>query len=107
MKSRQAARLGREVSEIGFGAWAIGGSWGAVAEHDAVAALNAALDGGVTFIDTADVYGGGRSEEIIGRVLKTRGRQAAVRGDQMRPRRAEHGGELHQGEISPAGSRRV
>jgi aryl-alcohol dehydrogenase-like predicted oxidoreductase len=73
MKSRHAARLGREVSEIGFGAWAIGGSWGAVAESDAVAALNAALDGGVTFVDTADVYGGGRSEEIIGRVLKERG----------------------------------
>ncbi len=73
MKSRHAARLGREVSEIGFGAWAIGGSWGAVAESDAVAALNAALDGGVTFVDTADVYGGGRSEEIIGRVLKARG----------------------------------
>jgi aryl-alcohol dehydrogenase-like predicted oxidoreductase len=73
MKSRHAARLGRDVSEIGFGAWAIGGSWGDVAESDAEAALAAALDGGVTFIDTADVYGGGRSEEIIGRVLKARG----------------------------------
>ena len=71
MKQRYAARLGRDISEIGFGAWAIGGSWGDVAETDAVAALNAALDGGVTFIDTADGYGGGRSEQIIGRVLKT------------------------------------
>jgi aryl-alcohol dehydrogenase-like predicted oxidoreductase len=71
MKQRQAARLGRDISEIGFGAWAIGGSWGDVDETDAVAALNAALDAGVTFIDTADGYGGGRSEQIIGRVLKT------------------------------------
>jgi aryl-alcohol dehydrogenase-like predicted oxidoreductase len=73
MHSRHAARLGRDISEIGFGAWQIGGSWGAVDEKDAVAALNTALDTGVTFIDTADVYGGGRSEEIIGRVLKARG----------------------------------
>ena len=73
MQARRAARLGRDVSEIGFGAWAIGGSWGTVDEADAVAALNAALDGGVTFIDTADVYGGGRSERIIGAALKLRG----------------------------------
>ena len=73
METRLAARLGRAVSEIGFGAWAIGGSWGEVAEADAVAALNAALDAGVTFIDTADVYGGGRSEKIIAKVLKDRG----------------------------------
>lgn len=73
MKTRHAARLGTEVSEIGFGAWAIGGSWGDVAEADAEAALNAALDAGVTFIDTADVYGDGRSERIIGKVLKARG----------------------------------
>jgi aryl-alcohol dehydrogenase-like predicted oxidoreductase len=73
MHSRHAARLGRDISEIGFGAWQIGGSWGAVDETDAVAALNTALDTGVTFIDTADGYGGGRSEEIIGRVLKARG----------------------------------
>lgn len=74
VKERHAERIGRSISEIGFGAWAIGGSWGAVDEKDAVAALNAALDGGVTFIDTADGYGGGRSEQIIGRVLKARTR---------------------------------
>jgi aryl-alcohol dehydrogenase-like predicted oxidoreductase len=73
MKQRYAARIGRDISEIGFGAWAIGGSWGEVMEADAEAALNAALDAGVTFIDTANVYGGGRSEKIIGRVLKARG----------------------------------
>jgi aryl-alcohol dehydrogenase-like predicted oxidoreductase len=73
MQHRRAARLGQEISEIGFGAWAIGGSWGTVDERDAVAALNAALDAGVTFIDTADGYGGGRSEKIIGAALKARG----------------------------------
>ncbi len=73
MKQRRASRLGTAVSEIGFGAWAIGGTWGEVSEADAEAALNAALDTGVTFIDTANVYGDGRSEMIIGRVLKARG----------------------------------
>ena len=73
MKQRRASRLGTAVSEIGFGAWAIGGTWGEVSESDAEAALNAALDSGVTFIDTANVYGDGRSETIIGRVLKARG----------------------------------
>jgi aryl-alcohol dehydrogenase-like predicted oxidoreductase len=73
MKSRHASRLGRDISEIGFGAWQIGGSWGSVSEADAESALAAALDAGVTFIDTADVYGGGRSEKIIGRFLKERG----------------------------------
>ncbi len=73
MKQRRASRLGTAVSEIGFGAWAIGGTWGEVSEADAQAALNAALDTGVTFIDTANVYGDGRSETIIGRVLKARG----------------------------------
>ena len=73
MRERRASRLGTAVSEIGFGAWAIGGTWGEVSESDAEAALNAALDTGVTFIDTANVYGNGRSETIIGRVLKARG----------------------------------
>ena len=73
MKERRASRLGTAVSEIGFGAWAIGSAWGEVSENDAEAALNAALDDGVTFIDTANVYGDGRSEMIIGRVLKQRG----------------------------------
>ena len=70
---RKFGRTGWNVSEIGFGAWAIGGSWGGVAEDDAKAALNAALDSGVTFIDTADVYGDGRSERIIRDVLRQRG----------------------------------
>ncbi|MBZ5760030.1 MULTISPECIES: aldo/keto reductase [Rhizobium] len=60
------------VSDVGFGAWQIGGAWGDVSEADGRAALNAALDAGMTFIDTADVYGDGRSEKIIAEVLKTR-----------------------------------
>ncbi|WP_018182843.1 aldo/keto reductase [Kaistia granuli] len=73
MKNRQLGRTGASISEIGFGAWQIGGSWGDVSEADGKKALNAALDAGVTFIDTADVYGDGRSEKIIAEVLKERG----------------------------------
>ena len=73
MQSRKFGRTGREVSEIGFGSWAIGASWGEVNDDDAVAALHAALDAGVTFIDTADVYGDGRSEKLIAKVMKERG----------------------------------
>ncbi len=70
---RSFGRLDRDVSSIGFGAWAIGGSWGDVSEADAKATLHAALDAGVDFIDTADVYGDGRSERIIRDVLRERG----------------------------------
>lgn len=72
MNQRPFGKTGKAVSEIGFGAWAIGGSWGDVSESDAKAALHAALDSGTTFIDTADVYGDGRSERIIAAVLKER-----------------------------------
>ncbi|WP_375261900.1 aldo/keto reductase [Palleronia sp.] len=70
--TRDFGSTGWTVSEIGFGAWAIGGTWGDVSEEDAHAALEAALDQGVSFIDTADVYGDGRSERIIGEVLAAR-----------------------------------
>ncbi len=70
---RAFGRTGWTVSEIGFGAWAIGGAWGEVTEDDARATLHAALDAGVTFLDTADVYGDGRSERLIGAVLAERG----------------------------------
>jgi aryl-alcohol dehydrogenase-like predicted oxidoreductase len=73
MQERKLGRTGANVSEIGFGAWAIGGAWGDVSMEDAKAALHAALDGGVSFIDTADVYGDGRSEQIIAEVLGERG----------------------------------
>jgi aryl-alcohol dehydrogenase-like predicted oxidoreductase len=78
LSKRKFGRTGWNVSEIGFGAWAIGGSWGGVAEDDAKAALNAALDSGVTFIDTADVYGDGRSKRIIRDVLRQRGGERPI-----------------------------
>ncbi|WP_105419602.1 aldo/keto reductase [Neorhizobium sp. T25_27] len=73
MRNHAFGRTSFTVSEIGFGAWQIGGSWGDVSETDGAKALEAALDAGVTFIDTADVYGDGRSEKIIAGVLKSRG----------------------------------
>jgi aryl-alcohol dehydrogenase-like predicted oxidoreductase len=73
MRNHAFGRTSFTVGEIGFGAWQIGGSWGDVAEADGAKALEAALDAGVTFIDTADVYGDGRSEKIIAGVLKSRG----------------------------------
>ncbi|MBY5837164.1 aldo/keto reductase [Rhizobium leguminosarum] len=73
MKHHAFGRMPFTVTNVGFGAWQIGGSWGDISEADGRAALNAALDAGMTFIDTADVYGDGRSEKIIANVLKTRG----------------------------------
>jgi len=72
LPERDFGRTGWKVAPIGFGAWAIGGSWGDVSEKDARATLEAALDAGVTFIDTADVYGDGRSERIVRDVLASR-----------------------------------
>lgn len=72
MRNHPFGRTPFNVSEIGFGAWQIGGSWGDVSEEDGRKALNAALDAGVSFIDTADVYGDGRSEKIIADVLASR-----------------------------------
>jgi aryl-alcohol dehydrogenase-like predicted oxidoreductase len=69
VEQRRIPRLGRAVSCVGFGAWQLGADWGDVPEADAVAALETALAAGVTFVDTADVYGDGRSERLVGRVL--------------------------------------
>ena len=73
MQTHPFGRTGRSTTPIGFGAWAIGGTWGEVTWDDAKATLHAALDAGMTFIDTADVYGDGRSEQIIAEVLAERG----------------------------------
>ena len=73
MKYRTLGNTGLTVSEIGFGGWAIGGSWGPQAETDSVRALHRALDLGVTLIDTAAGYGNGRSERLIGKVMQERG----------------------------------
>jgi aryl-alcohol dehydrogenase-like predicted oxidoreductase len=72
MNYRQLGRTDMRVSEVSFGAWAIGGSWGPVKDEESYAALNRAVDLGVNFIDTADVYGDGRSEQLIGRLLNER-----------------------------------
>lgn len=66
-------RTGREVSVIGQGCWQFGGDWGAVSDDAALGVLNAAADSGVTFYDTADVYGDGHSEQLVGRFLRERG----------------------------------
>jgi len=78
MNYRSLGRTGWNVSEISFGAWAIGGAWGQVSEEDALGALHKAIDAGVNFIDTADVYGSGRSERLIARLRKSRKEQIIV-----------------------------
>ncbi|MEI6861113.1 MAG: aldo/keto reductase [Verrucomicrobiota bacterium] len=70
MNTRTFGSTGRSFGEIGLGTWQLGGDWGDVTENAALATLRAAYDGGVTFFDTADVYGAGRSETIIGRFLR-------------------------------------
>lgn len=72
MNYRTLGRTGWDVSTISFGAWAIGGSWGDVDDRDSLAALNRAIDLGVNFIDTADVYGDGRSERLVAQLRKAR-----------------------------------
>lgn len=93
MHSIAFGRTGRMTTRLGFGAWAIGGTWGEVSLQDAKAALHAALDAGMTFIDTADVYGDGRSERIIREVLAerpgTRPFVATKAGRRLNPHEAE------------------
>ncbi|HVU18671.1 MAG TPA: aldo/keto reductase [Candidatus Didemnitutus sp.] len=70
MNTRIFGRTGRVVGEIGLGTWQLGGGWGDVTDEAALATLRAAFESGTTFFDTADVYGSGRSESLIGRFLK-------------------------------------
>ena len=70
MQTRRFNRLGRDVGDVGLGAWQLGADWGEVSEDTALATLAAAVESGTTFIDTADVYGDGRSERLIGRFLR-------------------------------------
>ncbi len=93
VRHRRLGSTGHEVSEVGFGAWAIGADWGPVTEDDAIAALETAIDHGVDFIDTADVYGDGRSERLVGSIRRAR---PAVRlvvatkaGRRLSPHRAD------------------
>tara|TARA_R110002049_G_scaffold27321_2_gene94253 strand:- start:468941 stop:469927 length:987 start_codon:yes stop_codon:yes gene_type:complete len=78
MRTRPLSNQGPDVSEIGFGAWAIGGQWGNQSESDSLAALNTAIDRGINFVDTAQGYGDGRSERVIAKVLKDRSENVFV-----------------------------
>jgi len=78
MQYRELGRTGWKVSEISFGAWAIGAGWGPVDDRESLAALHRAIDLGVNFIDTADVYGDGHSEQLIARVRKERPEELIV-----------------------------
>lgn len=72
MKYRAFGRTGWQVSEVSFGAWAIGADWGSVQKEDAIAALHTALDEGINLFDTADVYGDGRSEKLLAQLKRER-----------------------------------
>jgi len=72
MEYRQLGRTDMKVSAISFGAWAIGGTWGPVDDEESMRALHAAVDAGVNFVDTADVYGDGRSERLVARLRRER-----------------------------------
>jgi aryl-alcohol dehydrogenase-like predicted oxidoreductase len=72
MQFRELGRTGWKVSSISFGAWAIGGTWGETKDEESLAALHRALDLGVNFFDTADVYGDGRSEQLLARLRQER-----------------------------------
>jgi len=78
MHYRQRGRTAWKVSDISFGAWAIGGAWGSVSDDESLAALRKAIDCGVNFIDTADVYGDGRSERLIARLKNSEKKEIVV-----------------------------
>jgi aryl-alcohol dehydrogenase-like predicted oxidoreductase len=97
MQTIPFGRTGRMTTRLGFGAWAIGGTWGEVSLGDAKAALHAALDAGMTFIDTADVYGDGRSERIIREVLAERGGERPYVATKAGRRLSPHVAEAYTG----------
>jgi aryl-alcohol dehydrogenase-like predicted oxidoreductase len=92
MQYRELGRTGWKVSTVSFGAWAIGGSWGSVDDRESLAALNKAIDLGANFVDTADVYGDGRSERLVAELR--RGRKETIyvatkAGRRLNPHTAE------------------
>ncbi|HUK28282.1 MAG TPA: aldo/keto reductase [Candidatus Acidoferrales bacterium] len=92
MEYRQLGRTDLRVSTVSFGAWAIGSDWGEVDDSVSLSALNRAIDLGVNFIDTADVYGDGRSEKLIGKLLKERKEEifvATKAGQRLSPHTAD------------------
>jgi aryl-alcohol dehydrogenase-like predicted oxidoreductase len=90
MQTRVLGRTGRPVGVVGLGCWQLGGDWGEVSDETAHAVLGAALDCGVTFLDTADVYGDGRSERLVGQVLAARGRAGITVATKMGRRADPH-----------------
>jgi aryl-alcohol dehydrogenase-like predicted oxidoreductase len=92
MQYRELGRTGWRVSTVSLGAWAIGAAWGTVDDRESLAALHRAVDLGVNFIDTADIYGDGRSERLVGQVCRERGeeiRVATKAGRRMQPHTAD------------------
>jgi aryl-alcohol dehydrogenase-like predicted oxidoreductase len=92
MKYRELGTTGMKISEVSFGAWAIGADWGTVDDKDSLAALHRAIDLGINFIDTADVYGMGRSEKLIAQLRKERSETihvATKAGRKLNPHVAE------------------
>ena len=90
METRVLGRTGRSVGIVGLGCWQLGGDWGEVNDEAAHAVLGAALDAGVTFLDTADVYGDGRSETFVGKALAERGRDGITVATKMGRRADPH-----------------
>ncbi|WP_306120218.1 MULTISPECIES: aldo/keto reductase [unclassified Roseitalea] len=97
VSQRRFGRTGWTTSSIGLGAWAIGGSWGEVSEAEGKATLHAALDAGVSFLDTADVYGDGRSERLIRDVLAERGGDRPIVATKAGQRFDPHVAEAYAG----------
>ncbi|GAA2662453.1 MULTISPECIES: aldo/keto reductase [Actinosynnema] len=97
MENREARRLGRSFGVVGLGCWQLGADWGQVDEADALAVLHAAADAGVNFFDTADVYGDGRSESLVGRFLEERGGEGITVATKM-GRRVDQVPENYTGE---------
>jgi len=99
MRYRPLGKSGFDVSEVGFGAWAIGADWGDVDDEQSLRALHAAADAGVTFFDTADVYGDGRSERLIARFRKER-REPIVVATKIGRRAPQHVKEFTRENLS-------
>ncbi len=95
METRTLGRTGHEVSVVGLGTWQLGSDWGSVSEQDAMATLHAAVDAGVTFIDTADNYGDGISETLIGRFLATENDAGVMVATKMGQRADPHVAEAY------------